>query len=137
MLTTGWETSASNPSDEPVVNPMEPLIVLPTQLASRSTERSGPKRLMAAVLVDAMHVYLKFHPGPEGMGGSLFTDAERWIESRERGWLLAFENVCEVLGIDASRLRQALHTLAATGGRRSVALDACRPRVSRGRKIRV
>ena len=124
---------------DPVTDVFEPWTVLPQQLhdGTRAAECSGEKRLMAAVLTDAIHVYLKYRGCRVGSGAILFREADRWIHSTERGWLLSFENVCDVLQIDAGRLRRALATHATTDGRRPLPVDAGRLRVSRGRKIRV
>jgi len=112
---------------------VEPWVMLPSQGldGTRSAAASGERRLMAAVLTDAIQVYLK------GRRESLlFREAERWIESSDRGWLLSYENVCEVLTIDAGRLRRALRGYAASGAP-PIPVDMGRVRVARGRKIRV
>jgi hypothetical protein len=48
---------------------------------------------------------------------ALFTDAEQWIEDREVTWLYSFENICNVLGIDADYLRRGLHAWRDRAGR--------------------
>jgi hypothetical protein len=113
-------------------------IMLPTQLVggTRTADLSGEKRLMAAVLADAIRLYAKHRPSPTAGGQILFRETERWIESYSRGWLLSFENVCEVLDIDPERLRGVLRATA-FGDRRLLSVDVGRSRVSRGRKIRV
>ena len=112
---------------------IEPWVLLPSQAVdgTRAASASGERRLMAAVLTDAIQVYLK------GRRQSLlFREAERWIESSDRGWLLSFENVCDVLQIDAGLLRRALHRYAASGAP-PIPVDMGRLRVARGRKIRI
>jgi hypothetical protein len=95
-------------------------------------ELSGEKRLMAAVLGDAMHAFLKYHPARVGYEGVLFREAQRWFASHDRSWLLAFENVCDVLGIDAGGLRRTLDAKAASG-----ACATGRPDGRSGPKIRL
>ena len=118
---------------DPVPPVIEPWVVLPSQgLDSlRSVSASGERRLMAAILTDAIQVYLK------GRRQSLlFRDAERWIESGDRRWLLSFENICDVLHIDADRLRRTLRRYAATEAP-PIPVDMGRVRVARGRKVRI
>lgn len=138
MAATG--IGASHPAwgrldEDGVAGILESWAVLPSQVAdgARTACTSGAMRLMAAVLADAIQVYLKGRAHPQSL---LFRDTERWIASHDRGWLLSYENVCDVLHIDAGRLRRALEAQAAAGAR-SLPADAGRLRVARGRKIRV
>jgi hypothetical protein len=118
--------------------PVEPWIVLPSQTADAGgAAPSGERRLMAAVLADAIHLYLKHARGGNAPSQILFRETERWIESGDRSSLLSFENVCDVLDIDADRLRRALRVYAASGIVRAMPFDVGRVRVARGRKIRV
>jgi hypothetical protein len=118
--------------------PLEPWIVLPAQtVGGAGAAISGERRLMAAVLADAVHLYLKHATGGSAPSQILFRDTERWFGSGDRSWLLSFENVCDVLEIDADRLRRALHVHATSGVVCTIPFDAGRLRVSRGRKIRV
>lgn len=122
--------------EEAVPAVVEPWIVLPTQgLDGTATAcSSGEKRLMAAVLADAIQLYLKHRRHRDAV---LFREAERWLESRDGRWLLSYENVCDVLQIDAARLRRALHVHAAADTHAPIPIDAGRLRVARGRKIRL
>ena len=152
MLTDGIEVRTPDPEPSGVLaweralaredvapNVIEPWVALPSQLCegARAAERSGEKRLMAAVLADAIRLYLKLHGAPGARAQILLRETERWLWSSDRGWLLACETVCDVLGIDADRLRRALLAHAASGERPSIPCDAGRVRVARGRKIRV
>jgi hypothetical protein len=114
-------------------------LVLPVQLAggARAAERSGEKRLLAALLADAMRLYAKHRHSRTASGVILFRETERWIESCDRSWLLAFENVCNILDIEPERLRRTLRTETALGERGCLPVDAGRLRVGRRRKIRV
>jgi hypothetical protein len=118
---------------------LEPWAILPSQVldGSRGAELSGEKRLMAAVLADAIRLYLKYAHSPTVSGQLLFRETERWIETAARSELFAFENICEVLHLDAERVRRALHGHADSGREPLIPFDAGRLRVARGRKIRV
>jgi hypothetical protein len=39
---------------------------------------------------------------------SLFEDAEQWILNRDASYIFSFENICDVLGLDAGYLRDGL-----------------------------
>ena len=117
---------------------LEPLIELPSQHDSaRRLALTGEKRLMAAVLADAIQIHLKHRCSRSASSQILFRETDRWIESTGRRWPLSFENVCETLNIDGARLRQALRTAGAASVRPAFTFDAGRVRVARGRRIRV
>jgi hypothetical protein len=79
--------------------------------------KNGEHRLLLAVLEDAIHCYQKHLLARNRNDQQLFEDAERWI----MGWggtsrpgttddtpTFSFENVCDVLGLDAGYLRSGL-----------------------------
>lgn len=125
---------------EPEANPQifEPWVMLPTQLAGgEHVHLSGETRLMAAVLADAIQLFLKHRQSPTASGKILFRETEAWILSRDRRWLLSFENICDALNINAGCMRRALVATPPADARRSLPFDAARLRVARGRRIRV
>ena len=65
----------------------------------------GEMRLALAVLEDALKC-LKVDQGSRTFRPRwVAREAERWIESTDRGPLFSFENVCLVLGLEARNLR--------------------------------
>jgi hypothetical protein len=91
----------------------QPDTLLPSQFFDRirrRTEHEGERRLMIAVLEDAVDVYRKQAGSRDPRGQQLFTEAEQWIEDSDRTWLFSFQNICDVLGLDADYLRRGLHT---------------------------
>ena len=66
------------------------------------------KRLMLAVLEDAMRCYQTYASSRNRAHRRLFVDAERWLMDRKAGGVFAFETVCETLGIEPSCLRAGL-----------------------------
>jgi len=66
------------------------------------------KRLMLAVLEDAMRCYQTYASSRNTAHRRLFVDAERWLMDRKADGVFAFENVCETLGIEPSSLRTGL-----------------------------
>jgi hypothetical protein len=89
---------------------LEPESYLPSQHFSRGEHGpgAGVKRMMIAMLEDAIDVYRKHASTRGGKHERAFREAERWFELRDRSWLFSFESVCDTLGINANRLRQAL-----------------------------
>jgi hypothetical protein len=95
-----------------------PDTLLPSQYFDRMRRRSefdGERRLMIAVLEDAVDVYRKQVGAQDARGKQLFREAEEWIEDTDRTWLFSFENICDVLDIDATYVRRGLHALKRRG----------------------
>ena len=86
----------------------------------RRTEHDGERRLMIAVLEDAVDVYRKQAEARDPRGEQLFQEAEAWIEDADRTWLFSFQNICDVLDIDADYVRRGLRAWKhkVPGGRR-------------------
>ena len=74
----------------------------------RNTEHYGERRLMVAVLEDAIDVYRKRCGSRDHRSQALFHDAEAWIDADERDWLFSFENICTALDIDPDYVRRGL-----------------------------
>jgi hypothetical protein len=74
----------------------------------RRAEHHAEKMLMIAVLEDAVHTYLKYARSPEPRHRELFTEAEEWVENPDASWLYSFQNICDVLGLDADYVRRGL-----------------------------
>src|SRR5438045_9477921 len=85
----------------------QPDTLLPSQFFDRVRRRSehdGERRLMIAVLEDAVDVYRKQAGAQDARGQQLFHEAEEWIEDADQTWLFSFQNICYVLGLDADYL---------------------------------
>jgi hypothetical protein len=93
-----------------------PHAVLPVQFHPRPG-MSPEKRLMVAVLEDALRIYTKYGPVPPRKHRRLFAETERWLFSDDASAPFAFVKVCEVLGIDVGRLRARLARPAAAAPR--------------------
>jgi len=92
----------------------QPDTLMPSQYFDRMrrrTEYDGERRLMLAVLEDAVGVYRKQYGARDPRGRALFREAEEWIESTDPTWLYSFENICHVLDLDADYIRRGLHAL--------------------------
>lgn len=66
------------------------------------------RRLMMAVLQDALECFRKHAFARDSRGKQLFREAREWIFDADRHWCYSFENICEALGIDASYVRRGL-----------------------------
>jgi len=98
--------------EERLAGLFQPDTLLPSQFFDRTRRRSehdGERRLMIAVLEDAVDVYRKQADARDPRGQALFQDAEEWIEDADRTWLFSFQNICDVLDIDSEYLRRGLH----------------------------
>ena len=100
-------------AEERVAELFVPDTMLPSQYFDRArrTEYDGERRLMIAVLEDAVDVYRKLAGARDARRQQLFKDAEEWIESPDRSWIFSFLNICDVLGIEPEYLRRGLHDL--------------------------
>ncbi len=89
----------------------EPDALLPAQFYSAFRGGSsvrGEKRLMLAVLQDALDCYQKYAFVKDGPGRQLFADANGWISSDDRHWYFSFENICDILEINPDYLRRGV-----------------------------
>jgi hypothetical protein len=66
------------------------------------------KRLMLAVLEDAMRCYQSYFNAHTGAHRRLFAEAEAWILDRKADGPFSFETICETLGINAECMRSSL-----------------------------
>lgn len=89
----------------------EPDTLLPEQfyaILRSGSAIAGEKRLMLAVLEDALDCYRKYATAREGQGLQMFRDVDVWIASRDRRWFYSYENICDILEINSDYLRGGL-----------------------------
>jgi hypothetical protein len=90
----------------------QPDTVLPSQFFAALREKGfieGEKRLMAAVLADAVDIYMKQAFTTDTKGRNLFVDAEAWLFQDEVGpWFFSFHNICDMLGLEPEYIRRGL-----------------------------
>src|SRR5437870_10502981 len=95
-------------ADERLGGLFQPDTLLPSQYFDRMRRRSehdGERRLMIAVLEDAVDVYRKQAGARAPRGQALFREAADWIGHPDRTWLFSFEAICDVPRLDADYLR--------------------------------
>ena len=66
------------------------------------------KRLMLAVLEDAIECFQENHSAHYGQRRRAFMDAQRWIFRAQSDWVFGFENICSVLHLDPEYIRKGL-----------------------------
>src|SRR6185436_20008797 len=89
----------------------EPDALLPAQFYAAFRGGSsvrGEKRLMLAVLQDALDCYQKYAFAKDTPGQQLFSEADSWIACGDRHWYFSFENICETLEISPDYLRNGV-----------------------------
>ena len=79
----------------------------------RSEPLEPEKALLLAILEDAIHCYQKYAGSRSRAGRAQFREAEAWLMSGGDGWVFAFDNVCELLGLDPEYVRRGLRESAA------------------------
>ncbi|HVN86675.1 MAG TPA: hypothetical protein VMW17_17715 [Candidatus Binatia bacterium] len=90
-----------------------PDVLLPEQYfaAPRPLYLSPERRLMLAVLEEAVLTLLKHRGSATRRGDRLVRETERWICAGEAPWPFAFVNICAALHLDADYVRNGLLTL--------------------------
>lgn len=87
----------------------EPDVLLRDQFGVRSGATvSREKRLMLAVLENALDSYQKYVFARDGQGRQLFEEAVEWLDSANTEWLFSYRNICETLDINPDYLRRGL-----------------------------
>ena len=101
---------------------LAPDAVLPTQFfqSLRSKGRfDGERRLMIAVLEDAVNCFMKQLHATDPKARQLFLDAEEWISAEDPAWFFSFDNVCHTLDLDPEYVREGLFKWRAGERRRA------------------
>jgi len=74
----------------------------------RKTFLEPEKRLMLAILEDAIHCFQDNLFARNVRSRRLFEEAEQWIVEADGDWVFSFENICEALGFNPAYVRQDL-----------------------------
>jgi hypothetical protein len=89
----------------------EPDVLLTEQFSAARRRRatiSSEKRLMLAVLENALDYYQKYILANDRAGHALFEEAAQWIASTSNEDLFSFENISETLNINPDYFRRGL-----------------------------
>jgi hypothetical protein len=88
---------------------------------TRSTIALEPeKKLMLAVLRDAVECFQTYLFSGRAKGKAIFQHAEEWIMDKDHDWLFSFESICEFLDLNPDYIRNGLiewkrHALSVSG----------------------
>ena len=74
----------------------------------KKSQLEPEKRLLLAVLEDAVVCFQKHLFTREGVGQRLFGDAREWIFEESDDRIFSFESICEILGFDPGCFRKGL-----------------------------
>ena len=97
--------------EERVTSLFQPDTLMPDQYLEtfrRKLHLEPEKKLLLAVLEDAIACFQKYVFARDGKGRVLFLESEEWILEGDTDWLFSFANVCEMLGFEPSYLRDGL-----------------------------
>jgi hypothetical protein len=89
----------------------EPDVLLPGQFFSFFRKEAGfdrERRLMLAVLEDAIDCFQKYAHTNDLRGRQLFLESYEWIMSPDKRWLFSFENICQIVDMNPDYIRQGL-----------------------------
>ena len=93
------------------VTQFESDILVPSQFFDRRQvdgSAQPEKRLMLAVMEDAIATFQKSVPGANRRQRRLLRETEEWIQSGDISWPFSFENICAALSIESDYLRSGL-----------------------------
>lgn len=100
-----------NTMDEKLASLFQPDTLLSSQYFDslrRKTLLEPEKRLMLALLEDAIHCFQDNLSAQTARKKKLFDEAEDWIVEMDADWIFSFDHVCETLGFTPGYVRQGL-----------------------------
>lgn len=68
----------------------------------------GERRLLLAVLEDAVASFLRYRTSRATRGRRLFREDEAWFMSSDQSWVFSFESICAQLHLDPDYIRRGL-----------------------------
>jgi hypothetical protein len=112
-----WEKAESENKNQPsgfddrIASLFQPDTLLSAQYFDNMRRRTllePEKRLMLAVLEDAVDCFQDNLSVEGGRRKMLFDDAEQWIRAKDGDWVFSFDHICEALGFNPAYVRQGL-----------------------------
>lgn len=92
--------------------PIPDCVLVPEQFFSppnhTPASRSGVKRLLLAVLQDAVACWFRYRHARSVRGQRLFRETQAWFWATDQNGLFAFERICEHLKLDPDYIRRGL-----------------------------
>jgi len=126
--------------EERVTSLFQPDSLLPDQYLDtfrRKLHLEPEKKLMLAILEDAIACYQKYIFVRDSKGKALFHDAKEWVAEEGGGNVFAFESVCESLGLNPEYVRRGMAdwTKAALAQRTQAKIYQLAPRPRRSAAV--
>ena len=93
--------------DDGMQHPLEPRTLMPAQYFTQRERRnaqSSIRRLMCAILEDAVSVYTR--EAGSFRRSRTFHETRRWLHSNDRTWVFSFLRICEALDLDPESIRR-------------------------------
>jgi hypothetical protein len=88
---------------------LQPAFILPSQLPRDVGHLPGPEmQLVAAIFEDALHCIIKNVDARQRRRRREFLKAYEWVLGDDIDWPFAFRNVCDLLGLDPTAVRERL-----------------------------
>ena len=97
--------------EERVTSLFQPDTLLPEQFLDtfrRKLHLEPEKKLMLAILEDAIACFQKYVFARDAKGKALFSEAEEWIDDLNAEGIFTFNSVCEALELNPAYLRRGL-----------------------------
>jgi hypothetical protein len=97
--------------DEKIASLFQPDTLLPAQFYGNLRRKNllqPEMQLALAILEDAINCFQEYLMAEGGKGKKLFNEAEEWILEEDGDWIFSFRNVCELLGLKPTYVRQGL-----------------------------
>jgi hypothetical protein len=96
--------------DEKIISLFEPDTLVSAQYFEnlRSKTIEPEKRLMLAILEDAVNYFQANVTAQSGSRKKLFRETEDWIMTQDDDWIFSFVSVCENLRLNPEYVRQGL-----------------------------
>ncbi len=133
-----YETGLS--MEERVTSLFQPDTLLPDQYLDtfrRKLHLEPEKKLMLAILEDAIACYQKYIFARDSKGQALFHEAKEWVAEEGGGSVFAFDSVCESLGLNPEYVRRGMAdwTKAALAQRTQAKVYQLAPRPQRSAAV--
>jgi len=97
--------------EERVTSLFQPDTLLPEQYLEtfrRKLHLEPEKKLMLAILEDAIACFQKYIFARDAKGKALFREAEEWVQEKGSEGIFSFDMVCETLGFSPDYLRRGM-----------------------------
>jgi hypothetical protein len=97
--------------EERLASLFQPDVLIPAQYFDTLRSKTGmeaEKRLMLAVLEDAVRCFQDNVLEQGETKKTLFEEAEEWFLNEGDEWVFSFENICEALGLNPRYVRRGL-----------------------------